>query len=323
MLKAVRLATQAGSFSFLCTRSLFNNNVSHQIRTYQSYYQADSMSHDIPTVDLDFNLYRPPPGVETTGPPLLFLHGIFGNRLNTRGISRTLSHSLKREVYCVDLRNHGTSAHNPRHDYPAMANDIERFIEKKMDGQKVILVGYSMGAKVAMAVGLRRPELAEALVCVDNAPVDARLSSDFGMWIRAMKQINQVEITSMKQANEIMEKYDKRKHVQAYVLSNMIKDKKTKTYNFRIPVDILGKALDHVGDFPYDPQTQRYTGPTLIIRATESTFVADETLPVTGLFFPNFNLKDVKSDHWIIIENTEAFLLHLTEFVQGLAELDE
>lgn len=42
-----------------------------------------------------------------------------------------------------DLRNHGESPHNPRHDYTAMAEDVRAFIEKH-GIKEPTLIGHSM-----------------------------------------------------------------------------------------------------------------------------------------------------------------------------------
>lgn len=73
-------------------------------------------------------------------------------------------------------------------------------------------------------------------------------------------------------------------------------------------MDILGKSLAHLGDFPYkDPQKRRFNKPVLFIRGTKSHYVADEALPAIGEFFPRFRLVDIDAGHWLISEQPEAF----------------
>ncbi|KAL9065235.1 MAG: hypothetical protein Q9157_007549 [Trypethelium eluteriae] len=72
-----------------------------------------------------------------------------------------------------------------------------------------------------------------------------------------------------------------------------------------------------MGDFPFtDPDTHRYEGPTLIVRGSHSHYVADETLPVIGRFFPRFELRDVEAGHWLISEKPEEFRRVVVEFLQ-------
>ncbi len=86
---------------------------------------------------------------------------------------------------------------------------------------------------------------------------------------------------------------------------------------FRVPLDVLGRALDHMGDFPFkDPEAARFKGPFLLVRGTRSHYVPDEALAVTGRFFPRFEHVDVDAGHWVISENPEAFRSAVVRFLE-------
>ena len=70
----------------------------------------------------------------------------------------------------------------------------------------------------------------------------------------------------------------------------------------------MSAALDKLGDFPFkDPEEAHFDGPALFVRGTRSHYVADETLPLIGRFFPRFELRDIDSGHWVISEQPELF----------------
>ena len=46
-------------------------------------------------------------------------------------------------VFLKDLRNHGDSPHDPRHDYKALAEDVEEFLDHHKLAN-VALIGHSM-----------------------------------------------------------------------------------------------------------------------------------------------------------------------------------
>lgn len=102
------------------------------------------------------------------GSPLVILHGLFGSKRNWASVAHRLAASHR--VITVDLRNHGESPWDARHDYPALAADVAAVIERRVGGPAAVL-GHSMGGKAAMALALVRPELVERLVVVDIAPV--------------------------------------------------------------------------------------------------------------------------------------------------------
>lgn len=182
-----------------------------------------------------------------------------------------------------------------------MAADVEHFLSTH--GLKSsILIGHSMGAKTAMAVALRSPSLVDRLIVVDNAPVEAGLTSSFPKYVQAMRRIEDAGITSQKQADEILKEYEPNLGIRQFLLTNLKKVEKEgegkMTYGWRIPVKWLGSALDQMGAFPYHPDRERYEKPTLFVRGTQSHYVPDETLPIIGRFFPRFEMKDIECGHW-------------------------
>ena len=66
----------------------------------------------------------------------------------------------------------------------------------------------SRGAKVAMTVALRSPKTLSALVPVDNAPVDANLSSDFPKYIQGMREVDEAGVKKQVEADTILKKYE-------------------------------------------------------------------------------------------------------------------
>jgi hypothetical protein len=59
-----------------------------------------------------------------------------------------------------------------------------------------------------MALALRSPDLISDIVAVDNAPVDAILTGDFGGYIRGMKQIQDANVTRQSEADAILSQYE-------------------------------------------------------------------------------------------------------------------
>jgi len=99
--------------------------------------------------------------------------------------------------------------------------------------------------------------------------------------------------------------------VRQFLLTNLNRpaaNSESKNFKWRIPLQILARQLDSMGDFPIrDPDSYRFSKPTLIVRGTKSPYVADEALPVIGRFFPTFRLVDIPAGHWVISENPEEF----------------
>ncbi|KAG6071093.1 hypothetical protein E4U30_008066 [Claviceps sp. LM220 group G6] len=250
-------------------------------------------------------------------PPIIFLHGLFGSKKNNRGISKLLARDLGVDVYALDLRNHGESPHDPRHDYHAMAEDVSAFIQDQ-NLNNATLIGHSMGAKTAMALALRSPELISSIIAVDNAPLDMALNNDFTKYIKAMKEIQDANVTRSNEADKILQNYEKSLPIRQFLLGNLYAPAEGDARKFRIPLDILGKSLHKLGDFPFKrPQDYRFEKPSLFVRGTKSNYITDDAIPAIGDFFPCFRLVDVDAGHWLISENPEAFRQAVTNFLQN------
>lgn len=206
-----------------------------------------------------------------------------------------------------DLRNHGDSPHIPRHDYTVMAADVARFIHDH-GLREPTLIGHSMGAKTAMTLALQSPDLVANLIAVDNSPVDAALGSDFAKYVRGMKEIEAADVKRQAEADKILSKYEEALPVRQFLLGNLHRPCAGCPQKFRVPLEILGKALDQMGAFPYtDPSKVRFEKPSLFVRGTHSKYVPDEVLPLIGQFFPRFELVDIEAGHWVISEKPEEF----------------
>jgi pimeloyl-ACP methyl ester carboxylesterase len=182
-----------------------------------------------------------------------------------------------------------------------------------------------------MTLALRSPELVANIVSVDNAPADKVLSRDFAEYVRGMKRIQEANITRQAEADKILEEYEEVSRrwrsssqpettlttthrptqslpIRQFLLGNLYRPKGEQAQKFRVPLDILARSLDNLGDFPYkSPKEVRFEKPALFVRGTKSTYVPDELLPLIGEFFPRFRLVDVDAGHWLISEQPEAF----------------
>ncbi|KAK3308670.1 Alpha/Beta hydrolase protein [Chaetomium strumarium] len=270
------------------------------------------------TVPLAYDLHEPAkPAADKQTSPIIVMHGLFGSKKNNRTISKVLARDLGRHVYAVDLRNHGDSPHDHRHDYGAMAADVADFI-RHHGLKEPTLLGHSMGAKTAMTLALHEPDMIANIIAVDNAPVDARLGSDFARYIQGMKKIDEANISRQAEADKILEQYEKSLPIRQFLLGNLHRSSPDSTaQKFRVPLHILGKALDHMGDFPFkNPGEVRFVKPALFVRGTKSTYVPDEVVPLIGQFFPMFELVDIDAGHWVISEKPEEFRQAVVRFLE-------
>ena len=56
----------------------------------------------------------------------------------------------------VDLRNHGSSGHSDDMEYESMCEDVENLLKNQLDVNQAIVLGHSMGGKVAITMSLTK-----------------------------------------------------------------------------------------------------------------------------------------------------------------------
>ena len=105
---------------------------------------------------------------------LIIIHGLFGMSDNWNSLGKDFSKYYK--VHLVDLRNHGRSPHSEQFDYEVMCEDIIQYIEDHNINKSIIL-GHSLGGKVAMKLAFTYPQKIERLIVADIAP--RKYSTDF------------------------------------------------------------------------------------------------------------------------------------------------
>ena len=92
-------------------------------------------------------------GVESSGPPILCLHGVTRTWRDWTGVTATLSHRWR--PYCLDFRGHGESVRAPGSYYVRHYVDDAVHVARKTIGQPFVVMGHSLGAMIACGVAER------------------------------------------------------------------------------------------------------------------------------------------------------------------------
>lgn len=59
-----------------------------------------------------------------------------------------------------------------------------------------------------MTVALQSPDVVSKLISIDNAPVDAALKSDFGKYVKGMREVEEAQVQKRGDADKILEKFE-------------------------------------------------------------------------------------------------------------------
>ena len=279
------------------------------------------------TIELDHLVIDTAEG-KSNKPPVVVVHGMLGNKNNWKTPARMISEQTGRHVYCVDLRNHGASPHVDTMTFREMAGDIRRFIKDIVNHDEVVLIGHSLGGKVAMQVALRNPELLQGVVVADIAPVcynknNIRKASHSFNFISIMKNMTESERDNLVSADRVLQEAGVSQiGIRQFLLTNLKRCAKTKTSWWKPNLDALHEALDKGVLLAFEQDDEIVVPsrtPCLIVTGSESPFVKMEhDGPVFDKFFPNNEHHSIVAGHWVHSQKPKEFTALVSNWMNAM-----
>lgn len=243
-------------------------------------------------------------GTDTTKPPLMIVHGLFGSARNWNVIAKRMSET--RKVIAPDMRNHGGSFHAESHSYKDMARDLSDVI--KAHGGVVDLVGHSMGGKAAMVLAITEPTQVARLLVADIAPVTYTHSQQ--QFIDAMRAVDLSKVLRRSDAVEQLAQKIQDKTLQSFFTQSL--DVKERRWHYNL--DALERNMPKILGFP--DVTGTYEGLTLFLSGENSDYVLPSHRDKIKHHFSNPKFAKMQNaGHWLHAEQPRAFETSLTAFL--------
>lgn len=243
---------------------------------------------------------------ENSSTPLIILHGFFASSRNWRSIARRLS--IRHHVYVLDMRNHGASVHAKVMDYPAMAADLQNFLQQH-EIKKANLLGHSMGGKVAMWYALNCPETVEKLIVADISPT--RYEHSFDKTIQALKGLPLLKINSRKEADESLADNIADSSYRQFLLQNL--QLKNGEFSWRVDLDIFYQTADNIVAFPDESNLLPYLDDVLFLGGENSDYIRTDDV---YRLFPNAVISTIpNSAHWLHVQAPGQFCREVNAFL--------
>ncbi len=249
-----------------------------------------------------------------TGRPVALLHGLFGSARNFGAVQRRLAATHR--VIALDLRNHGSSPHDPAMDYPAMAADVLETLAAR-DARPAVLIGHSMGGKVAMQAALAQPAAVAALLVADIAPV--AYPPHFGAIAAALAALPLEPGLTRAAADAALAAVEPDPALRAFLLQNFIPGGGATAPHWRIGLAEIIAALGVIGGWAA-PAGARYSGPVLVLAGAQSDYIRPEHRPAFRALFPAARFASLRhAGHWLHADNPEGFLAVVQAFLHARA----
>lgn len=244
-----------------------------------------------------------------SGQAFIILHGFLGMSDNWKTLGNRWSEDGY-QVHLLDQRNHGRSFHSDEFSYEIMVEDLKDYCEEH-DLNEIVLLGHSMGGKVAMQFAVTYPKMVSKLIIADIGPKS--YPSHHQDILKALSQLDFATIKSRGEAEDILSEYIKDKGTRLFLLKNLYRKNKSE-YGLRINLPILTEKIDEIGQALKKDTV--FPGDTLFLGGEKSGYIEPMDELLIKKHFPKSKIQTISSaGHWLHAENPDEFYDNVMNFL--------
>lgn len=247
-----------------------------------------------------------------SGPAFLVLHGLFGVSDNWVTFGKRIASDFR--VIIPDLRNHGQSPHSNHFDFPAMEEDILELIEEEVPIEKVLLMGHSLGGRLAVNIALHHPELIRKLVVVDISLRKYPPRREHLELIGAMRSVDLSAVRSRQEVEEHLKERVPNQRLRQFLQKSIYWQDRNRL-GWRLNLPVISENLPAL--FESSDLSGTFRGPVLFIRGGRSDYISDNDQPGIKEKFPDAELVTIPSaGHWVHADAPGEFFTVVSSFLK-------
>jgi esterase len=246
---------------------------------------------------------------EGQGQTVVLIHGLFGSLSNLGLLARDLIEDYS--VISIDLRNHGLSFHSDTHNYEAMAQDVADLLEH-LNVEPAIIIGHSMGGKVAMKLVDIAPQFVKQLVVLDMAPV-AYTTNRHDDVFKGLQAVITEEPTSRQQTMDILAQHIEIDGVRQFLSKSLYKEGDKMAWRFNVQ-SLLSNYAEIIGWQEITPTDI----PTLFVKGGDSCYLLPEHQPAVQRQFRQAKAHIIaNTGHWLHAEKPVEVMRVIRKHILG------
>ena len=235
------------------------------------------------------------------GQDLIIIHGLFGMSDNWKTLGKQFSKHYR--VHLIDLRNHGRSPHSEEFNYDVMCEDILEYIKNNKIIMPIIL-GHSLGGKVAMKFAFTHEAKIEKLIVADMAP--RRYNTDFHQnLLSTLYRLPLENFEKREEIDKLLASTYEDKGMRLFLLKNLYRNEK-KEFAWRFNIEVLLEKVSNIQEADFIKGVCDV--PTHFIRGGNSNYITTEDKLIINKHFSDFSIATIEgAGHWLHAEKPECF----------------
>lgn len=248
-------------------------------------------------------LYHPKPIAKAPDlPRCVLFHGLFGDHGNLRAIASKIGFCN----FLPDLINHGNSPRREGSTLEQFANDIVETFEQYLPA---VIIGHSMGAKVAMAFASFYPQHCKALIFLDMVNRDyppERQDNNFNQ----LQKIEGMGFKSRREANDLLASGIPNAPLRNFLLKNLV----FKDDEYRLRLTTSNLRHDQV-TLVNQLQLNKHSIPTLFLMAENGYALEDDKDYINAQAANATHIVLPDCGHWLHGEKPNEVVHEITQFL--------
>ncbi len=238
------------------------------------------------------------------GAPVILIHGLGSSHLVWPADIRRMA---RQTMYALDLPGHGKSGGYGKHDVRAYAREIVRFMN--LAGlYKVVLVGHSLGAAIALEVAQLEPSRIIGLILISTGIVF---------------QCNEQLLAGIKNPRLLLDGIEWLS--ENLFGKNIDRKMKEKVVNglYTVPSATLSADIRACIQYEFAPQPGVYSMPILIIHGSADKIVLSGDAQSLAKNLPNARLVNIpRAGHMVMLEEPEQVSMQISNFLTDFQKAD-
>jgi pimeloyl-ACP methyl ester carboxylesterase len=241
---------------------------------------------------------------------LIIIHGLFGLSDNWYSIGKKLAENYF--VIIPDMRNHGKSPDSESFGIEEMASDLKELISQN-ELEKPIILGHSMGGKIAMHFALNQPESISSLIVVDMHTRESELRDEHFKIADCIKNTKLENFKSYSEISKHLEKEIGNKKIAQLMLKNI--GKVSNNYKWKLNIENIEKNFQNITK-SIETENSFYEA-SLFIKGGDSNYILESDKPLIEALFPYSEIVKIPgASHWVHADKTEEFMDIISDFLK-------